>query len=1035
MKRIKILTIFFIITTFFIILNNDTNIKVINAQINNINEVSNKYYNNQLLNQDRKITNFTTFDVKIYALNHTFTLNNLNFTTRNYPNNFSILMSNIFFDNLNVSATLIYYDDIKIVYFDFKFLTDIYWNITLDFLGDFYVLQITSAQLIQEEESSSRIIYRELLNMENIGSQFHIFHYFPILSIMKTAFIILPSDSEEDFDNLVNNKTLLEAFEIQFKGMFLQVTDGNGMIVYCPNIYEITSHAARSFNCYVLYGNKIFYTIGEIYIFLYWKLQSEYFNQYHGAVPDLSYWQRINGEIFEPETTIHIRNHGDIIRQFLFCRKFLKNEDSFYVNQSISESLEYLQDDSVFQTFMNGKFWCHDIHLGELNKEWILNAHTGSLLTLILAKNEGFNINQMLLDEAMNLLLEHFWDFDMGFNRISYAIWKNGVYQSFTSKSDNYELLISIDFLIMFKFLPNEQKEIISQYLKYMYARYTKLDDSYIQTLQNHRILFDLTIFFEENYFLSYFRKSYWIERYLQEDNNLFNNNNYSSYSVFGTEDYFVTSNIEQIAINKLNISLLNIKKINYYNITSLESLTFIHESFDQLLNMNLTKDICLILYFDDGITNNERINKYNLVYLMILGQIIIISSIIGFSYYKKKINIENKAIQYGEKIYQKIKERKFLISIFNLTLFIALMALPIFLNLEQYTYSLGTVFSIFIRRSISFLNIVRIFLILSLSLIILFLLIQLCKSIITNNKVLEKSFKINDFKSIINIFRLILIPLFSFVMASIWGLILDQTFSQNNLAYIILYIVQLIALNLILCVSKILPYKEEDIFSFKRGKIFTKTIYICSTFLFFIIIILLFFLAMKLAVANLAINQIIYFIFLLLISTFILLIMIDYILRRMQMKLDLSLFNAISLMILIFPTFYVDMLTIIDISIASFYSNVGIWIKLLLLLFFFGFMLNTPIRSYNNKVFKMYFIRKYAYFIFIGLTLFSITILFTMLPYIYNISNILFLFLYFIVYCFVLLSSKNLIISNFINTNNNIEPVIKIFDGISKEN
>ena len=1014
MKRKKFLASIFIVSLLFVLLYYDLNLGQNNLEAKN-REVSTEFSDGSIFNQNHNMISFENFNIEFYVRKQYFTLESFNFTTSSYANNFSISKSGLMFDNFKANATLIEYNDIKIFNFDFKFLESEFWNVNMDFLGDINVLQITSAQLLKEDETTSQIVERRLLNMVNIKSQFYILDYFSISSIMKVAFIVFPGDFKEDYDILVKNKGVLDAFEIPLGGTFLEVKDGNGERIFSPNIYDITSHAATTFNIYLHNGNKIFYTIGEIYIFLYWKLQSEYYNQYHGAVPDLSFWQRISGEIFNPETTVHIRNLGNSIRHFLFCRRYMRDENSFYVNQSISWALEYLQSDSVFQTFKKGKFWSHDIHLGELNKEWILNAHTGSLLTLIIAKNEGFNISQVLLDNGMNLLLDNFWDFDMGFNRIAYAILKNGGYQSFTSKSDNYELLILLDFMMMFKFLPSEQKEIVSQYMKYMYTRYTKLDELYIQTLSNHGILFDLSIFFEENHFISYFKRSFWIERTLQDDNSVIQYDDYSVYRIFGTEDHFVMANIEQVTYNELNISLQNIKTINFYNLTSQQSLIFLSGTFDQLLGMNITEDICLILYFDDGITHEERINKYSLVYLIVLGQIVILASIIGFIFYKKKINLDNKAVQYGKELYQKIKERKLVVSIFSLAFFIVLIALPIFLSLDQYTYSLGTVFSIFIRRSILYLNMVKLVLIFSLSSIILYLLIQLLENILGNKKVFEELFESSTYKNIINIYRLILIPFFIFIMNLIWSLAIGQSISQSNFAYIILYIIQLIAINLVLLTSKIIPYKE-DIFSFKGGKIVSKVIYIGSLLLVSFIIILQFYSAIKSAITNLAMNQIVYFIVLLLISTFILLTLVDYLLKRKPVKLDLSLFNMISLLIVIYPTFYVDMLTITDISIASFYSSLGIWMKLLFLLFFLGFMFRIYENAGKNKKSKIDAIRKYAYYTYIVLVISAITIFFTLVPYIYNISNVLLLFLYFIVFCFVLLSSKNLVYANFID-------------------
>jgi len=1013
----KITFAIFLVSVFLTVLNVAENTEVINLEINTLNETSDKYSNNQIKNQEKQIFNLTDLDIRIYTSYHNFTLNTFNFTTTNYTNNFLVSKSVILLDNLIVNATLIEHNEIKIIYFDFKFLENSYWNITLDFLGDFNVTQITSAQLIQEENNSQRIISRELLNMIYTKSQFTILSNFTISSIMKSAFIITQKESKEDFNVLLNNKKLLDAFEIQFKGKFIEVIDGNGITIFCPNIYVITSHAARAFNIYAIHGNKIFYTIGEIYIFLYWKLQLEYYSQYHGAIPDLTYFLRINGEIFEPKTTVHIRNLGDSIRQFLFCRRYLTGLDSFYVNQSIFASLEYLQDDSVFQIYMNGKFWSHDIHLGELNKEWILNAHTGSLLTLILAKNEGFSVNQDLIDDSMDLLLEHFWDFDLGFNRIAYAIWKNGVYQSFTSKSDNYELLISIDFLMMYKFLTDEQKDKVNLFLKYMYTRYTKLDESYLQTLQNQKILFDMSIFFEENHFLSKFKSSYWYERTLQESN-ITHHTNYSVFRVFGTKDCFVISNVDEISYNELNISLLNIKKINFYNLTSKQNLIFEYESFDQLQGMNLTEEICLILYFDDGIKHDERINKYSFVYLMVIGQIVILTSIVGFVFFEKKIKL-NKIVQQGKKTYQKIKERKILVSIFNLLLFSATIVIPIFLNLDKFTYSLGTVFSIFIRRSILYLNLVRLVLIFSLILIILYLVIQLLINIINKNKPVYY-FKTDIFKSFIIIYRLILVLLMIFVVNSIWVLTVNQSYSQDNLACIFLYIVQIIVINIILVTSKILPDKD-DILRCKGSEIVSKLIYTGILFLIFVVMILQFYPLMKQAVINFTVNQIIYFIVLLLISILVLLAIADYIIIGNPLNIDLSLFNVISLMIIIYPAFFYDMLTISDISIASFYSSFGIWIKLLLSMLFFGFMLKTPLKINNKKVSRVFIlIRKCLYYTFIAFTIISITILFTLYPYFYNISNLLFLFLYFVVYFFVVMTSKDLVKMNIIDVDMN---------------
>lgn len=1014
MERKKLLASIFIVSSLFVLFNYDLNVGQINVDAKN-SEVSPEFFDGPIFTQNYNMISFDNFNIEFRVKRQNFTLETFKFATSSYANNFSISRSGLIFDNFKANATLIEYNDVKIFNFDFKFLESEFWNVNLDFLGDINVLQIASAQLLKEEETTIRIVERKLLNMVNIKSQFYILDYFSISSIMKIAFIVFPGDYKEDYDILGNSKGVLDAFEIPLGGTFLEVKDGNGKRIFSPNIYDITSHAASAFNRYLLNGNKIFYTIGEIYIFLYWLLQSEYYNQYQGAIPDLSYWQRISGEIFNPETTVHIRNLGNSIRHFLFCRKYMRDENSFYVNQSISWALDYLQGDSVFQTFKNGKFWSHDIHLGELNKEWILNAHTGSLLTLIIAKNEGFNISQVLLDDGMNLLFDNFWDFDMGFNRIAYAILKNGVYHSFTSKSDNYELLILLDFMMMFKFLPSEQKEIVSQYMKYMYTRYAKLDELYVQTLSNHGILFDLSIFFEENHFISYFKRSFWIERTMQDDNSVIHYDDYSVFRVFGTEDYFVMSNIGKVTYNELNISLHNIKTINFYNLTSQQSLIFISGTFDQLLGMNITKDICLILYFDDGITHEESINKFSLVYLIVLGQIVILASIIGFIFYKKKINPDNKIVQYGKELYQKVKERKLVVSIFSLAFFILLIALPIFLNLEQYTYSLGTVFSIYIRRSILYLNMIKLVLIFSLSSFVLYLLIQLLENILVNKKILGKLFESGTYKNIINIYRLILIPLFIFIMNLIWSLAINQSISQSNSAYIILYIIQLIAINLVLLTSKIIPYKE-DIFSFRGGKIVSKIIYIGSLLLISFIIILQFYSAIKSAVTNLAVSQIVYFIVLLLISIFILLTLVDYLLKRKPVKLDLSLFNMISLLIVIYPAFYVDILTITDISIASFYSNLGIWLKLLFLLFFLGFMFRIPVKASKNKKSKIDTVRKYAYYTYIVLVIIAITIFFTLFPYIYNISNVLLLFLYFIVFYFVVVSSKNLVYANFID-------------------
>ena len=785
-----------------------------NVFYNRANESYYSFINNSnlALNNEDYLNNNQYFNDFIFniTLNDFFvSTSTLIFLKQEFEQNYSISTCFLENENLSLNFTLIDFSDILLLYITNSFKINDSWNLTISFPDYFSAILINEPSLLRPIN-----IYPTFYQIEdsinysfNIDRLIHNFNFESTLNTQfLTSFFVFPRNKETS-DLLIENSNLLEGYEFPYGGSFQTDLNKEGELILDINIFDLSVYATKTTEIYLKNNNTIFYSIAKSYVFLYWNLQRTFFDTFKGAVPDFRYFQRISGEFYNPLESIHIRNIGDITRHFLAIRRFFNQQDLFFINQSINWSLNYLQNEDVFQNYRNDEnWWVHDIDNGIKNHDWILNSHTGTILTLLLARNEGFEINNELLTNGLKLLLKSFWDFEMGENRIAYALTYFGNQYSFTEKSDNYELLVALDFLMMKDLLEDKEKTEVIKNLSFIYKRYLPLETDYIDKLLNKGVLFELSLFFNDTQFLQYQEFANWFEHYLFFEFVFINNA--TKFPVFGSENY-VFDIQEDINFDDLNISSKPWELLILYNKETTLLTTYNRTSFVVLKGQTIIKESILIVYRNSEIKEIKSSN--NIIHLLFIFSQIIILIIISMMIFLKikkpefyeKINIIN---TYNEKIIEKNR----IISILNLVLFIALGGIPVLINFENYSYALTNGLSLLIRRVVNYSIISQILLITSLAFVFLYLLSKMLYIFIKKENPSDSE---NSIIKKINLLGKIFSLLFNLILVCVfWSLIFNICTSHMNLASLILYSAQLISISLVMKYSDILPKENSKL-------------------------------------------------------------------------------------------------------------------------------------------------------------------------------------------------------------------------------